>query len=144
MSNEMPTDMKVKLKTLLIKHEKCENFPYVDTKSKITIGIGMNLTDRGVSNECIDSWFNEDANGTYRQLMHKYAWFPESSINRQIALIDMCWFGIKKFEEFTKTIAALEVHDYKTASNEILNSEYRHQVGQRAYDIAHTILTDIL
>lgn len=144
MSNEMPMDMKVKLKTQLIKHEKCENFPYTDTKGKITIGIGRNLTDRGVSNECIDGWFDEDANGTYKQLSQKYPWFSELSINRQIALIDMCWFGIKKFEEFKKTIAALAVHNYPVAAHEIINSEYRHQVGQRAFDIAHTILTDIL
>lgn len=144
MSNEMPTDMKVKLKALLIKHENCENFPYTDTKGKVTIGIGYNLTDRGVSNECIDTWFNTDADGTYKQLMAKYSWFSELSSNRQIALIDMCWFGIKKFEEFTKTIAALAVHNYPVAAHEIINSEYKNQVGARAYDIAHTILTDIL
>jgi lysozyme len=143
-SNEMPQDMKIKLKTQLIKHEGCKHFPYIDSVGKITIGIGVNLTDRGISNDWIDSTFNDDADGTYKQLMNKYPWFSELTMNRQIALIDMCWFGIKKFEEFTKTIAALEVHNYAVAAHEIINSEYRNQVGNRAFDIAHTILTDIL
>jgi lysozyme len=138
---EMSADMKIKLKTLLIKHEGNKNFPYHDTMGKITIGIGYNLSDRGVSNSWIDATFNDDANETFKILNEQYSWFSELSIERQIVLIDMAWFGIKKFSEFVKMINALEKHDYQNAAKEILNSKYKDQVGQRAHDIANTILT---
>jgi hypothetical protein len=38
-----------------VQHEEFRNFPYIDSVGKITIGIGFNLSDRGID----DEWINK-------------------------------------------------------------------------------------
>ena len=42
-----------KLEQLLIDHEGYEKKPYTDTVGKITIGVGWNLSDKGLPEEII-------------------------------------------------------------------------------------------
>lgn len=133
--------MQVKLKKLLIQHEKNKLMPYTDTMGKITIGIGRNLTDRGILPSESDFLYNNDALYFYEKLSDHFRWFNYLDENRQIALIDMSFMGFQKFCEFVNMINALSRHDWKTAANELLNSEYARQVGQRAHDLANIILT---
>lgn len=131
----MTPDMQVKLRALLIDHEGKSNFPYVDTVGKITVGIGYNLSDRGLSDDWVDNQFESDVNYFYSQLF-QFEWFKNLNEARQIALIDMCFMGVKKFLSFKKMIAALEKNDYQSAALEMLNSKWAGQVGRRATDLA--------
>jgi len=70
----MTPDMMLKLKQSLVKHESYSKFPYTDTMGKITIGIGYNLTDRGVTDDWITEQFNNDAIYFY-QLLLAFPWF---------------------------------------------------------------------
>lgn len=138
----MTPDMILKLRRSLVEHEGKKNFPYVDTEGKITIGIGYNLTDRGLPDAWINNQFNEDVNYFYQQLS-QFNWFHLLNEDRQIVLIDMCFMGFKAFMSFKKMISALEDKDFKTASFEMLNSKWASQVKGRAAALAQGMLTGV-
>lgn len=131
-----------KLKQSLTLHEGRKNFPYVDTVGKITVGIGFNLTDRGLSDEWIDKQFIDDVNYFHDQL-NEFSWFRDLNEDRKVVLIDMAFMGIKTFLKFTRLIQALKDKDYKKASKEMLNSKWATQVKGRAFDLAEGMLTGI-
>lgn len=137
----MNNDMKVKLRTLLIKHESYRELPYQDTRGFLTIGIGRNLTGRGVLPTEIDMMFDHDVDHFFNFLSEKFNWFNKLNDSRQCALVDMCFMGTKTFLEFTAMITALEEGDFERAAQEIVDSKYETEVHQRAHDIAEIIRT---
>ena len=48
------------MRALIRKHEGVSQFPYVDTVGKITIGVGQNLSDRGLEQVEINFLFEQD------------------------------------------------------------------------------------
>src|SRR5215208_2747785 len=138
----MTPDMLIKLRKSLVEHEGYRKFPYVDTVGKITIGIGYNLTDRGIDDEWINNRYQCDVNYFCNKLSG-FEWFKELNPDRQIILIDMCFMGWQKFLEFEKLINALYEHDYKQAAFEMLNSEWAQQVNSRAASLAQGMLTGV-
>lgn len=138
----MTSEMMQKLKASLIKHEGLRKFPYVDSVGKITIGIGYNLSDRGIDDQWINKQYLEDVNYFYLQLC-EYPWYKELNSDRQVILIDMAFMGWKKFLEFKQLFVALAKHDYNLAAYNMLNSEWALQVKSRATQLAHGMLTGI-
>lgn len=132
--------MQAKLRRSLILHEQYRTHPYIDTAGKITIGIGYNLTDRGIDDNWINSQFVSDVDFFYHQFS-TFSWFSDLNEDRQIVLIDMAFMGWKKFLEFEELIKALSIHDYKRAAVEMLASDWAHQVKGRAVKLAHAMIT---
>src|SRR5258707_13394124 len=132
----MTPEMIVKLRQSLVRHEGYNKFPYQDTIGKITIGIGYNLTDRGIPDEWINAQFTHDVEFFYQKLL-TFSWFPNLSCDRQIILIDMAFMGWKKFTTFVKMFDAICRGDYKQAAFEMLNSKWAEQVKGRATVLAH-------
>lgn len=131
----MTMDMATKLRRSLVEHENVTHFPYVDTVGKITIGIGYNLTDRGLSDEWVNNQYQQDVDYFYHHLS-EFNWFNELNDDRKIILIDMAFMGLKKFLGFKRMITALELHDYADAANEMLDSHWADQVKSRAMQLA--------
>lgn len=138
----MTPEGKQKLKHLLISHENYKQFPYTDTTGHLTVGIGRNLSDRGISTTEAFYLLDDDILYFSSKLAHYLPFFIELSENRQIALIDMCFnLGVQGFLNFKNMIAALASHDYDRAANEMLNSKWAEQVGDRATCLANIIRT---
>ena len=138
----MNPDAKQKLRQLLTSHEKYVQFPYVDSTNHLTIGIGRNLSDRGISTSEALYLLDDDILYFTNKLTHFLHCFATLSENRQIALIDMCFnLGVQGFMHFTQMIAALESHDYERAATEMINSKWAEQVGQRATTLANIVRT---
>lgn len=138
----MSPEGKQKLKSLLIGHEKYVQFPYSDTTGHLTIGIGRNLSDRGISTSEAFYLLDDDILYFNSKLLHYLDCFSKLSENRQIALIDMCFnLGVQGFLGFKEMISALERHDYSLAADEMLKSKWYEQVGQRAITLADIIRT---
>lgn len=113
--------------------------PYIDTVGKITIGVGYNLTDRGLPDDIIDGFFASDlttADEVCRQYIHK---FDQLTDNRKAALVDMAFDLSHKIGEFTQMIGALAKGDYSRAAMELLASKFARQVGDRAQRLAKMI-----
>ncbi len=138
----MTPEMIAKLRRSLIKHEGYSNTPYTDTVGKITIGIGYNLTDRGLCDDWIDEQYREDVEYFYKQLLN-FPWFQQLTVDRQIVLIDMAFMGWKTFLTFQGMLTAIEHGDYKEAANQMICSHWADQVKGRAVELAHAMLTGI-
>jgi len=136
----MTPEGKKKLKELLVSHEKYVQFPYSDSAGHLTIGIGRNLSDRGISTTEAFYLLDDDIIYFSSKLRHFLPFFSALDENRQVALIDMCFnLGIQGLLNFNKMLSALERGDYEDAAKEALNSKWAEQVGERA-----TCLADII
>jgi len=138
----MTKEVFLRVKKSLIIHEGLNHFPYLDSVGKVTIGIGYNLTDRGIDSEWINSQFNLDVQYFYNQLC-EFPWYHLLNEDRQIILIDMAFMGWKRFLEFEKMIEALDRRDYETAANEMLESKWAEEVKGRAALLAEGIRTGV-
>lgn len=138
----MTPEMFVKLKRSLLLHEGYRKFPYQDTLGKTTIGIGYNLTDRGLDDDWINTQYAKDVAYFYEKLC-TFPWFPELTIDRQIALVDMAFMGWQRFLEFDKMLAALAEHDYGRAAYEMLDSRWAQQVKSRAATLAQVMISGV-
>lgn len=134
--------MMQKLRKSLIKHEGYEKHLYTDSLGNTTIGIGFNIGERGLSDAQIDTQYLSDVVYFYTQLS-TFDWFQQLTPDRQIVLIDMAFMGWKKFLTFDKMISAIEQANYEDAAEEMLNSEWAKQVGNRAEELARGMLTGI-
>jgi len=138
----MTPEARQRLKGLLSQHESYKQFPYADTTGHLTVGIGRNLSDRGISTTEAFYLLDDDILYFSGKLAHYLNFFLKLSENRQIALVDMCFnLGIQGFLNFTQMILALESHDYERAATEMLNSKWAEQVGERATTLANIIRT---
>jgi len=129
-----------RLKKMLERHEGRRAFPYRDTVGKLTIGVGRNIEDVGLSADEIDLMLSNDIQERYDALK-QFAWFRSLNEARQEAIVDISFMGLGKLLEFKKMIAALSTGDYNKASIELLDSRYATQVGKRAIEIAQIIKT---
>ncbi|MFA7057595.1 MAG: glycoside hydrolase family protein [Candidatus Cloacimonadales bacterium] len=125
------------IRNLLIRHEGIRLKPYRCTAGKLTIGIGRNLEDNGITTAEALNLLNNDIESVVASLTSRYAWFPNLNEVRQAVVVDMAFnLGITGFANFKKTIAYLNQADYIRASLEMLNSKWALQVGQRANNLS--------
>ena len=61
---------------------------------------------------------------------------------RQNVLLELAYVvGLTGLAGFHNMLSALAIHEYEIAANEILNSKFARQVGQRAITLAHQMRT---
>jgi lysozyme len=130
------------LKKILIQHEGLKLLPYIDSTGHITIGVGRNLSSRGISQQEAITMLENDLKRCDLELLN-FDWYKSLDQVRREALIELVFnMGITRLLLFRKMIAALLDLDYKTAASELLNSTWAEQVkGNRANNIANRILT---
>ena len=127
---------------MLMRHEGVRLKPYEDTVGKLTIGVGRNLDDVGITRDEAMYLLNNDVNRTIAGLRAAYPWFSEMSAPRQDAVVDMAFnLGLHGFAKFRQTIASLEVQAWSDAAKEMLDSQWATQVGARANELATMIET---
>lgn len=128
-----------KAKTLLIKHEAILFKPYRDTEGKLTIGVGRNLTDVGISSDEAALMFSNDLDRAIYMARSIFPSFDAYSSNRQIALLDMAFNLNNRLRSFKKTIQFILDGNWEAASREMLDSKWRQQVGGRAVEDSELI-----
>lgn len=129
------------LRAQLIKHEGLRLFPYVDAVGKTSIGVGRNLTDRGITDAEARFLLDNDINTAINALV-VFPWFPDLDTVRQRAFVDLCFnLGLTRLRGFVKMLAAAERQDWTAAATALLDSRYHVQVGQRARTLAAMLET---
>jgi Phage-related lysozyme (muraminidase) len=124
-------------------HEGVEHKPYKCTAGYLTIGVGRNLEDRGLSDDEIDFLLDNDVQIVVDELARTYDWFFDLTEVRQRVVADMVFnLGLPRFSQFKNMIAAIEAEDYVQASNEMMDSRWAQQVGLRASRLAEMMETD--
>ena len=131
------------LKDQLILHEGLKLEPYECTAGKLTIGVGRNIEDIGITEDEARYLLDNDILRVCDELDRNLPWWRDLSDARQRVLVDMVFnLGISRFMQFKNTIAAIESGDYDTASEEMLNSRWADQVGQRAKTLSRMMRDD--
>lgn len=130
------------IKSLLELHEDRRKFPYVDTVGKVSIGIGHNLTDLGLTDSQIDAIFEIDMAEALRTCNRLFPHFNSMDPVRRLVLLDMAFnMGFPTFSKFFNTIGYINEGRWAEASVNMLKSKWARQVGQRAQRLARMMRT---
>lgn len=125
----------------LILHEGLKLKPYRCTAGKLTIGVGRNLEDKGISRDEALMMLKNDVEEVEKALS-TYTWFKNLDGIRQKVLIDMAFnLGVGGLMQFKKMIAAIEKSNYESAASEMMNSKWAKQVGKRSDRLATMMRT---
>lgn len=129
-----------RLKAQLVRHEGLRLKPYKDTVGKLTIGIGRNLDDVGISDEEAEYLFWNDVATLEKQLRGAVPCFGSLDDVRQRVLADMAFnLGVSGICKFSRMLAAVEARDFDRAAAEMLASKWAAQVGGRASELAKSM-----
>ena len=133
---------KAKLAEQLKNHEGLRLKPYTDTVGKLTLGIGRNLEDKGITEQEALFMLNNDVDYFYSKLCQSIGWMKKLDDARQNVLVNMSFnLGIAGLMTFKKMLLACEHGNFKIAATEMLNSKWAEQVGYRANELAEQMRT---
>lgn len=125
------------LRALLRRHEGVRHLPYLDSVGKITIGVGRNLSDRGLNQDEVSLLFETDVNLAATILDSLFADWHSYPRPVRHGLLSMAFnLGGPRLMRFKKMRAALEKNDFETAALEAENSLWAKQLPARSTEIA--------
>lgn len=111
----------------LIKHEGVRLKPYRDKVGKLTIGVGRNLEDKGISKKEAEMMLVNDVQDIIKQL-NQYDWFNKLDHIRRKVIIDMAFnLGVNGLLQFKNMIQAIKDDDYQLAGEEMIDSKWYRQ-----------------
>ena len=111
--------------------------PYRDTVGKMTIGIGRNLDDVGISLAEANTMLANDINRVIKDLDRAFSWWRNMSEARQRVICNMTFnLGINKLLKFNNTLKLMQDGHYKEAADAMRLSLWYRQVGARAERLA--------
>lgn len=118
--------------------------PYRCSAGKLTIGVGRNLDDRGLTDSEIAFLLENDvalATADCRRLFYQ---FDDLDDVRQEVLVSMAFnLGFERLSGFKKLRAAVRARNWAAASREMLDSKWATQVGARAQRLAKAMQTGV-
>lgn len=135
----------------LERDEARRQFPYMDCcgksfracacvprwRGRLTVGVGRNLEDRGLSDAEIDTLLSSDIAVAKEDVTRGIPWALALSPVRLSVLHQMCFnLGWPKLRGFTRTLAAMRRGDYAAAAEGMRHSIWYRQVGARAERLA--------
>lgn len=130
-----------KLIKQLKKHEGLELKPYKCTSNKLTIGIGRNLEDVGISEIEAEYLLMNDLD-TYMTAAKTYGWYNGLNDARKAVIVSMLFnMGQTNFNKFLKMKQALDVGDFSEAAKQMLSSKWAKQVKGRAVELSKQMET---
>lgn len=125
------------IRDMLKRDEGVRAFPYFDTVGKLTVGVGRNLTDVGLSPEEIDLLLDNDIRVAEALCVKRVLGFGLLSVPRKAVLVNLMFnLGPTRLAGFKNFLAAVGEGRYADAAAELLDSTYAKQVGQRAVRLA--------
>jgi lysozyme len=118
-------------------------FPYKCSADKLTIGVGRNLDDRGITKDESAFLLNTDIENTLDECRRLDYWNNLDPV-RQLIVADMVFnLGFARFKRFVKLNAALAIQDYSLAAHEMKDSRWYTQVGRRAEKLHTAMITGV-
>jgi lysozyme len=108
--------------------------PYLCSAGKLTIGVGRNIEDIGISEDEARYLLRNDIHNCIGDLLtiDDIDYYNLSPV-RQRVLVNMRFnLGPSRFRQFKKMIAAIKRKDFDAAADEMMDSRWAVQVGNRA------------
>ena len=110
-----------------------------------TLGIGRNVDVNGglgLSDDEVDYLLENDIARVIKELSLAYSWFNDLDDVRRDAMIDISFnLGATKLRKFVLALDAMAKADYKSASEEFLDSDWSRTVKGRSIELAKMIAT---
>ena len=133
-----PEDLIETVAADLERHEGFRRFPYRCAAGRLTIGIGRNLEDRGVSRAEAGLLLAGDIRECLADLERLFPGFPAMAEDWKRALVNMRFnLGPARFRGFRRAIDAVRRDRPEAARRELLDSRWAGQVQpERVVDIA--------
>ena len=130
------------LEDQLIDHEGLELKPYQCTAEKLTIGVGRNIEDRGITEDEARYLLKNDIRIVEDELLEKKPVVAGLDAVRQRVLVDMGFnLGIPTLLKFQNMWIAIEEEDWEEASAQAMDSRWAKQVGRRAERLCEAMAT---
>jgi GH24 family phage-related lysozyme (muramidase) len=120
------------LRAELTRDEGRRNRIYKDTVGKTSGGVGRNLDDVGLMDDEIDLMLDNDIARTEKFLDANLSWWRQLDDVRQRVLMNMAFNMGGRLMGFHMMLTAANTGDFETAANEMANSLWAKQVGERA------------
>lgn len=135
-----------KLATHLVLSEGLRLMPYRDTVGKLTIGVGRNLDDVGISESEAYYLLDNDITKVIRLLDAHLPWWRDLDEVRQRVLAEMAFnMGVgntnRGLLSFRNTLRAVEGGRWNDAAVGMISSLWAAQVGNRARRLATMMRT---
>ena len=129
-----------RLEKELINHEGIRLFPYKCSSGFLSIGVGRNIQQMGITKDEAMYMLRNDIERCRKELSN-FDWFLDIDTVRQDVLIELCFnIGLTRLLLFKKMISALKKKDYDEASAQLLDSRWSTQVGpSRSSRMAHRL-----
>ncbi len=116
--------------------------PYRCTAGKLTIGVGRNLDDVGITRAEALQMLENDIQRTAIELDAKLPWWRSMDEVRQRVILNMAFnLGVPGLLGFKNTLAAVQAGKYEDAAKGMLASRWAGQVGARAQRLAQMMAT---
>lgn len=141
-----------RLREQLSKHEGRRRFVYDDAtgkpvaigsqiRGKLTVGVGRNLEDRGLSDDEIDYLLDNDICDCISNAQ-KFRWFEGLDPVRQAVIVELIFnLGPTRFSTFKKFIKAVSEQRWQNAAAELKNSVWYTQVKGRGDTLIAQVTT---
>lgn len=121
----------------LVQHEGLKLKPYRCTAGKLTIGVGRNLDDVGISVDEAMVMLDNDMTTAENELRARFPIVQSIDGPRYWALVNMTFnMGISRLSQFSNMWSAIGDGDWNRAADEALDSRWAKQVGNRSRQIA--------
>lgn len=124
------------IEKLLLMHEGESLMPYLCTAGRLTVGVGRNIQDNGITLSESRLMLLNDIARCEKEAEQFFFWGRIGEV-REAVVLDMLFnLGLTRFRQFKKMTAALDRAKYDLAADEMLDSRWAQQVGQRATRLA--------
>lgn len=118
--------------------------PYRDTVGKLTIGIGRNLDDVGISEAEANYLLGNDVAKATSGVRQKLPWVDSLDDARMGVLVNMAFnMGVDGLMKFPGMLGKLQRGLYDEAAAEMVDSAWYHQVGDRAARLVKQMQTGV-
>jgi len=135
----------------LIFDEGYKTETYEDHLGFLTLGVGHLVLDADpeinqpvgtpVSEERIRDCLNNDIDIVCNELDRNLHWWRGLNDNKQRVMVNMCFnLGYPRLSKFKKFLAAMKDNDFETAGEEMMDSKWATQVGNRAKRLKQRVL----
>lgn len=114
--------------------------PYRCAAGKLTIGVGRNLQDRGITKSEALLLLDNDIADFWGRLSAAQPWVLAAPEHVQEVLLNMAFnLGVGGLLQFNDTLGHLRAGRYREAAQAMLASKWAGQVGQRAERLARQV-----
>ena len=136
------TETDALLTARLIAHEGLRLKPYRDTAGKLTIGVGRNLDDVGLTRAEALFLLGNDIGAARGALDHRWPWWRSLDPARRDVLTELVFnlgpAGLAAFKQF---LSLLQSGAFGAAASDLLDTPWAGQVGGRAQSLAVMLRT---